>query len=114
MPPPTSNLQLSGEEKAIIAKWINQGATWKKHWSFIPPELPEVPRDFPATWSVNNPIDHFILSRVKEQGLQPAPRADKERLIRRLSFDLRGLPPSLQEIEQYLAPDSMIFCTSFA
>ncbi len=105
MPPPESNLSLSAKEKALITKWIEQGAEWKEHWAFIPPQSPEVPKDLPADWTVNNPVDNFILGRLKEQGLSPSPEADKEHLIRRLSFDLTGLPPTIQEIDDFLADD---------
>ena len=106
MPPPTSNLNLSAREKALIGKWIRQGAEWKKHWAFIPPQKPEVPSSFSADWPANNSIDHFIQARLKEQDLKPSPQADKERLIRRLSFDLTGLPPSIEEIDEFLEDDS--------
>ena len=111
MPPPTSNLSLSIKEKALIAKWIEQGATWKKHWAFVPPEKPVIPtidKDFIAANSIkiNNPIDNFIVEKIKEQGLIPSAETTKERLIRRLSFDLRGLPPTIQEIDQFLADEA--------
>ena len=105
MPPPESNLSLSAKEKALITKWIEQGAEWKPHWSFIAPQRAEIPKDLPADWTVNNPVDNFILGRLKEQGLSPSTEADKEHLIRRLSFDLTGLPPTIQEIDDFLADD---------
>ncbi len=105
MPPPESNLSLSAKEKALITKWIEQGAEWKPHWSFIAPQRAEIPKDLPADWTVNNPVDNFILGRLKEQGLSPSPEADKEHLIRRLSFDLTGLPPTIQKIDDFLADD---------
>lgn len=82
MPPTDSHLSLSPVEIALITKWIEQGAEWKEHWAFIPPEKPEVPGDLPSDWSALNPIDNFILTKLKEQGLRPSPEADKEHLIR--------------------------------
>ena len=107
MPPPDSHLSLSPHEKALIAKWIEQGATWKKHWAFIPPAQMEVPAlGAESASKTNNEIDHFILAKLKEVGLQPSPKADKERLIRRVTMDLTGLPPTLSELDAFLADDS--------
>lgn len=104
MPPPESNLSLSTREKALITKWIKQGAEWKEHWAFSPPQQPVIPQmEGPA---IINPIDNFILAKLNEQGLSHSEEADKERLIRRVSFDLRGLPPSLEEIDAFLKDDS--------
>jgi hypothetical protein len=105
MPPPESNLQISEREIALIAKWIEQGAEWKKHWSFIPPEEQNIPDAGKSDW-VKNPVDHFILARLKQEGLQPSHAADKEQLIRRVTFDLTGLPPTLAEIDAFLADES--------
>lgn len=104
MPPPESHLSLSPYEKALIAKWIEQGATWKKHWAFIPPEKPKVP-DFKDKESQNE-IDYFIRAKLKEVGLQPSPEAVKERLVRRVTMDLTGLPPTIEELDAFLADES--------
>ncbi|CAN5407557.1 hypothetical protein BH23BAC1_BH23BAC1_29790 [soil metagenome] len=104
MPPPESNLVLSDQEKLILKKWIEQGAEYKKHWAFIPPQKPEIPAADPA-WGLNE-IDQFIRAKHKEKGLKPNPEADKERLIRRVSFDLTGLPPSLEQVDAFLNDDS--------
>ncbi len=112
MPPPESNLNLSAKEKALISKWIKEGAEWKEHWGFIPPEKPAVPTVMLGEVSKTegqltyNPIDNFILAKLKEQGLSPSPEADKERLIRRVTFDLTGLPPTLRDIEEFLSDAS--------
>lgn len=98
MPPPESKLDISAKEIAIISKWIEQGATWKKHWAYIPPQKQTIPEE-------NNPIDHFVLAKLKEQDLSPAPRAEKERLLRRLYLDLTGLPPSIEAINAFMADD---------
>ncbi len=98
MPPPDAQLDLSPYEKALIAKWIEQGANWKGHWAFIPPVREEVP--------AADAIDYFIRAKLEELGLKPSPEADKERLIRRVSMDLTGLPPTISEIDAFLADDS--------
>ena len=100
MPPPESNLSLTTKEIAILAKWIEQGAEYKPHWSFIKPNKPELPFVEDNNW-VNNELDYFILDRLKKEKLNPSERASKETLIRRLSFDLIGLPPSLEQIESF-------------
>ncbi|NRB64644.1 MAG: DUF1553 domain-containing protein [Saprospiraceae bacterium] len=100
MPPPESNLGLSDYEKALLTAWVEQGATWKKHWAFIPPQMPTLPiSDDPDL----APIDLFIEAKLHEKGLDWSPQASKESLIRRLSFDLRGIPPSPEEIDAFLA-----------
>lgn len=105
MPPPESNLALTEVEKTILTRWIEQGAEYKPHWSFITPETPELPEVDQTNW-VNNPIDHFVLDRLEKEGLTPSPEADKLTLIRRVSFDLTGLPPSLEEVDNFLADES--------
>ncbi|PWJ57142.1 cytochrome c [Dyadobacter jejuensis] len=100
MPPPNSNLTLSAKEIAIISRWIEQGAVYKPHWSFIKPALPQIPTLKDQAW-VRSPIDAFVAARLQQQGLQPSPPATAEDLIRRASFDLLGLPPSLEEIEAF-------------
>ena len=105
MPPPASNLQLSEYEKALLKKWINEGAQWKDHWAFTPPVRPELPEVSRLEW-VSQPIDHFVLSRLEREGISPSPQADKERLLRRATFDLTGLPPTIPEIDAFLADTS--------
>ena len=102
MPPPKSNLQLSEYEIALIAKWIKQGAEYKPHWAFIPPEKANLPPIENTPWAKNE-IDHFILNKMEGQGLTPADRASRHQLIRRLSLDLTGLPPSVEQIEAFVA-----------
>lgn len=105
MPPLESNLSLSDHEKALLKKWIDQGAKYKKHWAFIAPEKPEIPVIKNREWP-RSQIDYFILARLEQQRLQPSPQADAERLLRRLSFDLTGLPASLETIDKFLADAS--------
>ena len=105
MPPPESNLSLNSFEIALIGKWIDQGAKWKKHWAFIPLAEAPVPSNKNTSWPKNE-IDFFTLDRMEREGVSPSPIASKERLIRRLSFDLRGLPPTLEEIDAFVMDDS--------
>lgn len=105
MPPPESNLTLTEREKTILKNWVAQGAQWKKHWAFLSPELSDVPA-VENTSHVNNEIDHFILAELEQRNWDPSPRASKEKLLRRLSFDLRGLPPSTEELDAFLADAS--------
>ena len=105
MPPPESGKHLSDFEKAILKRWVEQGAKYEKHWAFVAPVRPAVPAAKEQEL-VRNPIDSFVLVRLEAENLKPSPRASKERLIRRLYFDLVGLPPTLAEIDAFIADDS--------
>ncbi len=105
MPPPESNLQLSQEEIALLTRWIDQGAEYKPHWSFIKPEKQEVPPVKTKTWP-QNAIDHFTMAKMETYDVSPAPQASKETLLRRVTFDLTGLPPSVEEVNAFLSDDS--------
>ncbi|WP_113923861.1 DUF1553 domain-containing protein [Cognataquiflexum aquatile] len=105
MPSQESNLTLTSKEKAILIKWIEDGAEYKKHWAFIPPQKHDIPKVKDKTWA-KNPIDQFVLSKLEQEGIKPSQEADKETLLRRLSLDLIGLPPSLAEIDAFLADPS--------
>jgi hypothetical protein len=98
MPPPQSNKTLAPRQIALLKKWIEQGAEYQGHWAFIPPQRPAVPRVKNAAW-VRNPIDAFILGRLEAERLAPSAEADGVTLLRRLSFDLTGLPPRPEEAE---------------
>ena len=100
MPPPTSNLTLTPREKAILVKWIEQGAEYKPHWAFDKPEQPAVP-DTGGEWGYNE-IDQFVAQKLALHNIQPSPEASREQLIRRLYFDLTGLPPSLQDLTRLM------------
>ena len=104
MPPPESNLILSDHEKALISRWIEQGAKYKPHWSFVAPEKLELPE--PTSTNSQNPIDHFIMDKVAKSGLTSAAEASKEVLLRRVSLDLTGLPPMVEELDAFLADSS--------
>ena len=101
MPPPESHLSLSEEEKAILIKWIRQGAEWKNHWAFTPPTQPEPPKSASTEITPLNPIDNFVFAKLEQEKLSPSKAASKERLIRRVSMDLSGLPPTIEEIEAF-------------
>lgn len=105
MPPPESNLTLTQYEKALLTKWIDQGAQYKDLWSFMSPEKP-VPPQVPKKERVNNEIDQFVLHKLVGTGLSAAAPETKEKLLRRLSFDLTGLPPSPASLASFLADDS--------
>jgi hypothetical protein len=105
MPPAESKLSLSADEIAMIRRWIEQGADWKEHWSLLPPVKGPLPEVRDLAWP-RNEIDHFVLARLEREGLKPAAEADRERLIRRVTLDLTGLPPTLDEIDAFLADDS--------
>ncbi|MCA9231415.1 MAG: DUF1553 domain-containing protein [Planctomycetales bacterium] len=105
MPPADSNLVLSAEEIQLVRRWIEQGARWKQHWSFMPIEPVKVPELADSNWP-RNEIDQFVLARLQSEGLQPAAEATREKLIRRVTYDLTGLPPTLEEIDDFLADDA--------
>lgn len=105
MPPPESNLVLKEYEKEILKKWIEQGAEFKKHWAFLPPKDPIVPKTSDASWPQNE-IDQFILSNLENRGLRPSEKASKEKLLRRIFFDLTGLPPSVAQLNRFVGNHS--------
>lgn len=101
MPPPSSKLSLTTTEIAIIKKWIEQGAGYKRHWSFIASEKPSIPK-VDRSLNPKNPIDHFVFAKMEEMGLSPNELADKERLLKRVCMDITGLPPSIEMQERFL------------
>ncbi len=105
MPPAESNLQLSAEEKALLIKWVEQGAEYKKHWSFIKPEKTALPEIKTEHWAANE-IDHFIAAKLDKFAITPSPEARKETLVRRVFFDLTGLPPTVGQLETIMADSS--------
>lgn len=102
MPPEDEGLEMSAGQIAILKKWIEQGAEYRKHWSFEPPKSPPLPALADAG-RVVNPIDRFVFARLEYEGLEPAPEASRESLVRKVSFDLTGLPPSIKEVGDFLA-----------
>ncbi|MEM6801675.1 MAG: DUF1553 domain-containing protein [Bacteroidota bacterium] len=103
MPPPESNLKLTEEEKAIILKWIEQGAEYKEHWAFTQPHKSEIPKTGDG-WAVNE-IDHFVADKLEAMDIEPASEADREQLIRRTFFDLTGLPPRIADLDKWMADE---------
>ena len=102
MPPLESGKSLSPAEIELLATWIDQGAPWQVHWSLLKPERPAPPA-VQHEQRVRNEIDRFIFAELESRGLKPAPEADRRTLIRRLSFDLTGLPPTIAEVRAFLA-----------
>ena len=105
MPPLHSGLKLTEVEIQTISDWIKQGARWQKHWAFIPPVRKPLPQTNDRTWAKNG-IDNFVLEQLERAGLKPSPEATRETLIRRVTLDLTGLPPTLAEIDAFLADKS--------
>jgi hypothetical protein len=101
MPPVRSVYKLSDHEIELIQRWIQQGAVWEKHWSFIPPKRRSPPEVKERNWP-RNPIDNFVLAHLEREGSSPSPEADPERLIRRVTLDLTGLPPTPAEVDAFL------------
>ncbi len=108
MPPPSAKKDLNPREIEILKKWVEQGTPWEAHWAFMAPQRPVVPETRNDSWS-RTPIDHFILARLQAAGLSPSAEADRLTLIRRVSLDLTGLPPTPEEADAFandLAPDA--------
>src|SRR5215813_5665654 len=108
MPPPVSSLSLTATQIELLRRWIDEGAKWETHWAYSPPKRVEPPRVNNTSWP-RNPIDNFILARLEREGLKPSPPTDKITLLRRVSLDLTGLPPTPADVDSFLkdnAPDA--------
>jgi hypothetical protein len=108
MPPPESKHTLTPEQVATLKRWVADGAPYAEHWAFAKPRRPALPAVKSPAWARNG-IDNFVLARLEKEGLKPSPEADKYTLLRRVSLDLRGLPPSPQEVAEFekdAAPDA--------
>lgn len=105
MPPASFNKTLTPAQIATLERWIQEGAPWETHWSFVPPQRPPLPAVRYEKW-VRNPIDAFILARLEREGLTPSPEADRATLLRRVTLDLTGLPPTPAELDSFLADRS--------
>lgn len=105
MPPPDSEKSLNDQEKEILRRWIESGADYEQHWAFVPPHEASIPMVDDERF-VSNPIDAFIQRRLQEQNLAPSDVATKQELIRRVTLDLTGLPPTLDEIDRFLNDDT--------
>ncbi|MCA9126203.1 MAG: PSD1 domain-containing protein [Planctomycetales bacterium] len=99
MPPPDQVKQLTTTEKLLIRRWVEQGAVWQEHWAYVAPQRHDTPTAHGSSWS-RNFVDSFVFAELAERGLSPAQEADRTTLIRRLSFDLLGLPPQPSDVEQ--------------
>lgn len=102
MPPPETHKRVTPAEMELLRKWIEAGAPYEQHWSLIPPTQPEVPKVKQTEWP-RNEIDRFALCKIESTGLSPKPEADRLRLLRRVTLDLTGLPPTLAEIKAFEA-----------
>ncbi len=105
MPPPDQHKILTAVQKETLKQWIVQGAEYEPHWAYLKPVRPSVPKPAQTKW-VHNPIDAFILASLEAKKIRPSPEADKRTLLRRLSLDLTGLPPTLEELSAFLADKS--------
>ncbi|HEX5177532.1 MAG TPA: DUF1549 domain-containing protein, partial [Chthoniobacteraceae bacterium] len=104
MPPPKSHRHLSAAQIALLKRWVEEGAAWAQHWAFIAPRRPPVPHV--AGITVHSPIDAFIGARLARENLALSPEAPKEKLLRRVTLDLTGLPPTLAEIDAFVADNA--------
>lgn len=105
MPPPDSDKELSEDEKSLLRRWVSEGAEYKVHWSFTPPEKAELPVVSQQDWP-KHAIDYFVLAKLEAQRLAPSKAADRYRLIRRVSLDLTGLPSTPEEADTFVADSS--------
>jgi hypothetical protein len=101
MPPLAAHKELTDAQKALLRQWIEEGAEWKQHWAFTPPTRPQLPTVRNEAWA-RNPIDRFVLAKLEANGLQPSAEANKRELIRRVTLDLTGLPPTVEEVESFV------------
>lgn len=105
MPPVKHAKPLSTAQVDTLKRWVQEGAPWKAHWSFLPPERSVLPKVKERTWP-RNPVDYFILAALEREQLKPNPPAEKTALLRRVTFDLTGLPPTIAEVDGFLADTS--------
>jgi mono/diheme cytochrome c family protein len=102
MPPKKSQRPLSAAQIQRVRRWIEEGAPWSAHWSFVAPKAPALPETKNRAWR-RNPIDDFVLARLEKEGIAPSPEADRATLLRRVSLDLTGIPPSTEELDAFLS-----------
>ncbi|MCR9247410.1 MAG: PSD1 and planctomycete cytochrome C domain-containing protein [bacterium] len=105
MPPPATGKPLGAAEKLLLERWVESGAQWAEHWSFVPPVQPELPEVRDTAWPLR-PLDRFVLGRLEGEGLTPNGQADRRALLRRVTLDLTGLPPTADELRAFLADES--------
>ena len=105
MPPPKSHKKLTSAQKDVLRRWIEGGTKYEPHWAFVPIRRAVPPSVSLADWPMN-PIDPFVLARLEREGIAPSPAAPKETLLRRVTLDLTGLPPTLRELDAFLSDSS--------
>ncbi len=105
MPPPESGKSLTADEINVLRRWVDEGAAYEAHWSFAAPERPELPEVGDDRWG-RNPIDRFVLARLRAKQMHPSAEADRHVLIRRLSLDLTGLPPTVDDVQAFVRDTS--------
>jgi Protein of unknown function (DUF1553)/Protein of unknown function (DUF1549)/Planctomycete cytochrome C len=105
MPPPESERQLTAKELSVLRRWIEQGGEYESHWAFAPPLRPPISAEADVTWS-RNAIDHFVQKKLAQDDLLPSQDAERTTLLRRVTLDLTGVPPTIEEIDAFLADDS--------
>jgi len=105
MPPPKTGKRLTPEQIRLVRAWVDEGAVWQPHWAYVPPQRPVPPPVKNEKW-VRNEMDRFVLARLEKEGLARSPEADKTALLRRVSFDLIGLPPTIEQVDAFLADGS--------
>src|SRR5262245_8243434 len=105
MPPPKTGKKLTAAQVALLTRWVDEGAKYAEHWSFVAPKRP-TPPEVKDAGRVRNPIDRFVIARLEKEGLAASPEADKTTLIRRVTLDLTGLPPTPKEVDDFLADSS--------
>lgn len=105
MPPPSANLALSEDQKAVLRQWVAEGAEYEDHWAFVKPEQPALPEVTNRNWP-RNAIDYFVLARLEAAGMKPSEPADKYTLVRRVYLDLTGLPPTPEEADAFVMDNS--------
>jgi hypothetical protein len=106
MPPPRSNKVLTDAQRDLLGRWISEGARYEPHWAFVPPQKPALPEMHNPQSAIRNPIDSFIFARLEKEGLSPSPEAERTTLIRRVTLDLTGLPPTVADVDAFLADAS--------
>ena len=104
MPPSNSDRRLSEEQKTLLEHWVADGAQYQDHWAFVAPTRPSEPQVRDRSWP-KNAIDHFVLAKLESMGVSPSPEADRATLIKRLSIDLTGLPPTPEEVKAFIADE---------
>ncbi|MEM7233684.1 MAG: DUF1549 domain-containing protein, partial [Planctomycetota bacterium] len=104
MPPHDSGDPLTAKEVGLLRRWIREGAPFAGHWSYTPPDRPAIPATKAKSW-IRSPVDSFILSRLEAEGLSPSRDADREAIIRRVTLDLTGLPPTIEEVDAFLSDE---------